>query len=192
MTEGEKRQKKKLRRTETIGFRLEPKLRFVAELAARKQRRSLSSFIEWAVEEAVKKVVLKEYESSNFNQSDIEETAYDAINLVWDVDEADRFAKLAFNYPFLLDHEEEVLWKLIRLQGWFWKGWKDKNDQWIWKTEEKYLVFHRLRESWDILKKVAKGELSEDHLPDSPRNRKSESNIEIEPESDSPDDDIPF
>jgi hypothetical protein len=190
MTDGEKRQKKKLRRTETIGFRLEPKLRFAAELAARKQRRSLSSFIEWAVEEAVKKVALKTYESSNFNEPDRDETAYDAINLAWDVDEADRFAKLAFNYPFLLDHEEEVLWKLVRLRGWFWKGRYDDNDEWLWKTDERSLVFDRLREHWDILKMVAKGELTENSLPELSRKGNSESNNE--PESDSSDDDIPF
>ena len=58
MAKGEKRIRKKNIRTKTIGFRLEPKLRFAAELAARKQRRSLSNFIEWAVEEAVKNVTL--------------------------------------------------------------------------------------------------------------------------------------
>ena len=122
MTEGEKRLKKKLRRTETIGFRLEPKLRFAAELAARKQRRSLSSFIEWAVEEATKKVILKTYESSNYNAPDIEESANDFLKTIWDVDEADRFAKLALYLPELLTHDDEVLWKLICENGYLWKG----------------------------------------------------------------------
>lgn len=190
MTKGEKKTRKKNRRTETIGFRLEPKLRFAAELAARKQRRSLSSFIEWAVEDAVKRIVLESHESSNYNEPPFEETAYDAINSIWDVDEADRFAKLAFKYPVLLDHEEEVLWKLIRLQGWFWRGNYNDNKEWIWKVKENSLVFNRLRENWDILNKVAKGELTEDQLPDSPSKKKSTSHIEQTDEP--PEDDIPI
>jgi hypothetical protein len=31
---------------------------------------------------------------------------------LWDVDEAERFAKLALGYPHLLTHEEQVRWKL--------------------------------------------------------------------------------
>ncbi len=58
MAKGENRIREKNIRTETIGFRLEPKLQFAAELAARKQKRSLSNFIERAVEEAVKNVTL--------------------------------------------------------------------------------------------------------------------------------------
>ena len=38
----------KLNRTETVTIRLDPKLRYLTELAARKQRRTVSSFIEWA------------------------------------------------------------------------------------------------------------------------------------------------
>ena len=41
----------KLSRSEIIQVRLDPKLRFTAELAARKHRRTLSSFVEWAVSE---------------------------------------------------------------------------------------------------------------------------------------------
>ena len=37
-------------KSEVVSIRLHPEVRFLAELAARKQRRSLSSFIEWAVQ----------------------------------------------------------------------------------------------------------------------------------------------
>jgi len=186
MTEGEKRQKKKLRRTETIGFRLEPKLRFAAELAARKQRRSLSSFIEWAVEEAIKKVVLKTYES--YNHPDREETAYDAINLAWDVDEADRFAKLALYLPELLTHDEEILWKLICENGYLWKGsfWENRArgvSEWTWEVRPKGMIYDRLRDNWEIFKKVANEELPKDQLPGWEKER---------PLEEEEDDDIPF
>ena len=43
-------------RTEVFGMRLEPKLKYLAEIAARKQRRSLANFVEWAIEMALENV----------------------------------------------------------------------------------------------------------------------------------------
>jgi hypothetical protein len=45
--------------------RLDPKLRYLAELAARKQRRTVSSFIEWTIEEALKNIYLHDYEGDD-------------------------------------------------------------------------------------------------------------------------------
>lgn len=45
----------KLSRSEVVSIRLDPRLRFGAEMAAAKCRRTLSSFTEWAIEEALKK-----------------------------------------------------------------------------------------------------------------------------------------
>ena len=171
MTEGEKRLKKKLRRTETIGFRLEPKLRFAAELAARKQRRSLSSFIEWAVEETIRNVHLNG-----------PETAYNAMENAWDVDEADRFAKLGLLYPFLLTHDEEVLWKLICENGLIWKG-RYVLGTWTWKICADSLIFKRLRENWETFQQVANGDLGKDQLPTWIEKKEAEEDEE---------DDIPF
>lgn len=44
----------KLNRTETVTARLDPKLNYLCELASRAQRRTKSSFIEWAIQEALK------------------------------------------------------------------------------------------------------------------------------------------
>lgn len=44
----------KVRRSETVTVRLDPRMNYLAELAARSQRRTKSSFIEWAVQEAIK------------------------------------------------------------------------------------------------------------------------------------------
>jgi len=148
----------KLSRSEVVTVRLDPKLRFAAELAARKHRRTLSSFIEWAVEETVKKVLLVSREDIG------PEYAFDAIENVWDVDEADRFAKLALSYPALLTHDEEVLWKLICENDWLWRG-TYINRKWSWKINLQSLIFDRLRQSWEKLNAVAKGELSPDNLP---------------------------
>ncbi len=173
----------KLSRSETVSVRLDPKLRFAAELAARKHRRTLSSFIEWAVEEATQRVPL----SIPDHQGETD-YAYDAIEKVWDVDEADRFAKFALEFPFLLTHEEEVLWKLICENGYVWKGRFIDNEirgvsEWRWKTKIESLIFKRLRENWEVFNSVAKGDSPESDLPGAELERP------IEPLEDS---DIPF
>src|SRR2546429_4626748 len=97
----------KLNRSETVTIRLDPKLRYLTELAARKQRRTVSSFIEWAIESALGRIVLREDATG-------EVTLGRQSEALWDIDEPDRFAKLAENYPELLTHDEQVLWKLIK------------------------------------------------------------------------------
>jgi hypothetical protein len=80
----------------------------MAELAARKQRRTLSSFIEWAIEEALQRLPI---EDPPHGSSDAPITFTDAKATLWDVEEADRFAQLALNYPGLLTYGEQKLWK---------------------------------------------------------------------------------
>src|ERR1700730_13854709 len=98
----------KLSRSETVTVRLDPKLRYLAELAARKQRRTLSSFIEWAIEENLKSIHFHGAED------ELSASAASVAAELWDVDEPDRFAKLALHYPDMLTYEEQILWKLIR------------------------------------------------------------------------------
>jgi len=152
----------KLSRSETVTVRLDPKLRYLAELAALKQRRTVSSFIEWAIEDSLGRVYLQEGGYGN----DPGTSVADAAAKLWDVDDADRFAKLALSYPDLLSHEEQKRWKLIRENGYLWKGNSNKNNgKWTWRVEEDSLCFDRLRERWDDFCAVARGEASRDTLP---------------------------
>ena len=100
----------KLSRSEITTVRLDPKLRYLAELAARKQRRTLSSYIEWAVENSLRDVRL--YEGTGYNGDD-PITVGDEAAALWDVDESERFIKLAIAYPTLLTHEEQERWKML-------------------------------------------------------------------------------
>lgn len=188
MSEQEKRKGGggKLSRSETVTVRLDPKLRYLAELAARKQRRTVSSFIEWAVEESLNRVYL----DNNTSLADVTEN-------LWDVDEPDRFAKLALSYEYMLTHEEQVLWKIICETGCFWKGKYDNNGDWQWSVNRQSLVFDRLRTCWDDLKKVASGEATCDILPKISKRASGEAGRDILSKSskcppDSFDDDIPF
>lgn len=89
----------KLNRSETVTVRLDPKLRYLAELAARRQRRTVSSFIECAVATAITTVSIN-------NMS----TVADLSTKLWDVDEDARFVKLATQFPELLNYDEQIKW----------------------------------------------------------------------------------
>jgi hypothetical protein len=101
-TKGAKSGGGKLSRTETVTVRLDPRLRYLAEIAARAQRRTLSSFIEWSVEQALNTQTL---------DGDGSQTVAEEAKDLWDIDALDRFAKLASRHPHLLTHEEQVKWK---------------------------------------------------------------------------------
>ena len=142
----------RLARTETVTVRLDPKTRYLAELAARKQRRTLSSFIEWAIEENLRSIGLsEEYGEENYPSRSLASEA----TVLWDVDEADRFAKLALRYPHMLTHDEQVLWKLIRENGYLWRGHHDeKTGEWIWPVSASSLVIENLRRYWEAFNSV--------------------------------------
>jgi len=144
----------KLSRSETVTVRLDPKQRYLAELAARKQRRTLSSFIEWAIEESLRTV-----------HFDNDKSIADESRRLWDVDEPDRFAMLALSYDQLLTHEEQVLWKLICSNGFLWRGGYDLQGEWGWEIKGRSLMFDRLRDNWHVFVQVAKGEIEKEALP---------------------------
>ena len=158
----------KLSRSEVVTVRLDPQMRYLADLAGRIHRRTLSSYIEWAVKnaldrESIRPVWLKGLEVSDHTIG--AETEY-----LWDVDNADRFAKLALRYPYLLTHDEQILWKLIRENGLLWKGRHDKGTgEWTWRIEDDSLIFERLREYWTKFNAVAGGEADRSSLPKWPR-----------------------
>jgi len=148
----------RLNRSETVTIRVDPKLRHLIELGARKLRRTVSSYAEWALEESLKAVDLERTDRHG-----------DAVTLysldLWDVDEADRFAKVAFTLPELLIHEEQVMWKLVRRNGYFWKLKGSPEDGWTWDEYKGALRFDALREQWENLQAIARGERDEGSLP---------------------------
>jgi hypothetical protein len=180
----------KLSRSETVTVRLDPKLRYLAELAARKQRRTLSSYIEWAIEDSLKSVLL--HQGTGY-QGDYDVSIAGEMGHLWDVDDADRFAKLALRYPDLLTHEEQVRWKLIRENGLLWRGsYAGRRKEWTWNIDEDSFIYPSLREHWTIFCAVADGSDGQDALPTW---QKTESTFRPPPATtsfDDIDDDIPF
>jgi hypothetical protein len=156
----------KLSRSETVTVRFDPKLRYLAEIAARKHRRTLSSFIEWAVEYSLSQVEISHEEGDS--PDDYRRAIYikDAADSLWDVDEADRFTKLACQFPDLMIHEEQVLWKLICENGFLWKGRFGSQGEWAWETGPYATpIKSRLRDHFDTFKSVAAVELPRSALP---------------------------
>jgi uncharacterized protein (DUF1778 family) len=151
----------KLQRTETVTLRLDPRLRYLTELAARRQRRTVSSFIEWAIEHALSDVILGE-DARGLVNVDL------AAFLLWDPHEADRFAKLALYYPELLTYDEEVLWKLIWECEVLWHDDFEARRGLPPKEKDARLLYLELRTHWEVLKKVAAGEADTNLLPRRP------------------------
>lgn len=139
----------KLARSETVTVRLDPKLRYLAELAARKQRRTLSSFIEWAIERCLKDVDIqdaKKGERSNLSA---------LADTLWDVGELERFLKLALKAPELLNYKEERIWKFI--------------DEWsaLWdvdKNKRRYFRIGLLSSLWSDFEQYGDDEITDKDL----------------------------
>lgn len=139
----------KTTRSETVTVRLDPELRYLAEIASRIQRRTLSSYIEWAILASLNQVPIEDSPHQVPTVADLGRT-------LWDVDEADRFAKLGINAPHLLNFDEQKLWKLIRENGYLWRGKHyPSTGKWKWEVTESSLIYLRLREHWDAFKSVA-------------------------------------
>jgi hypothetical protein len=165
-------------RTEVFAMRLDPKLKYLAEIAARKQRRSLANFMEWAIELGLKQTDLKDNDSYSLS-------VWDKSNKLWDIDEPDRLANLAFEEPDLMTYDEQILWKLICETGHLWKGRHDSDGDWQWNIQESGLVRERLREYWDKFKLVANGDAEKSILPTSSKKTSTASGFDDF-------DDIPF
>jgi hypothetical protein len=151
------------KRSEIVTVRFDPKLKYLSELAARKQRRPLSSYIEWAVERSLAEVQLKE----DWNGEKITVNDAERIHQLWDLDEPDRIIRLALYFPDLLTHDEQIVWKLVRENGNIWKGrFSGSPDlEWRWEVKPETIIWQRLREYWPDFKAVAQGTQSASTLP---------------------------
>ena len=104
-------------RSTTLTFRLDPRLRYLAELAARTQRRKLSNFVERAIEKSLDEVLVTDEREPNIGhdvtidpiarprQPKGESLAKWADRL-WDDDEVQRFFNLAYQLPHLLSEQQ--------------------------------------------------------------------------------------
>jgi hypothetical protein len=151
----------KLVRSEVATIRFDPETRYLAELAARKQRRTFSSFVEWAVMEALGGFECGE--GLTFKQAAPE---------LWDVSEPDRVVRLGLKYPYLLNYEEQVWWKIVQICRCFWTGYLDRNgEEYVINNRLDRVVWQNVRAYWDLVKNVATGNTMMNTLSSKPLGR---------------------
>lgn len=148
MTTERKKGAKGVPRTELVAVRFDPEAKYMMELAAKVQRRSTANYVEWAVEESFKTVVVYEDEESG------KKTVADLRRELWDPIESDRFCILASWFPNLIDHDEMLVWKLIQA---VWSTVLPAQDT-FGPTKGFHIGLERLefvRKHWEFLKHAA-------------------------------------
>jgi len=131
-------------RSETLAIRLDPKTRYMLELAARIQRRTLSSVVEWMINNSLKDIPIDEKQSLAKAEADL-----------WDIYDPDRLVLLALKYPNLLSFDEQKIWKFIREYGYFWRGkfvGSSKDREFVWKINSQSVLIERIRDCWESIK----------------------------------------
>jgi len=103
-------------RSETVTVRLDPKLHYLATIAARESpARGLSGFIEWAVRRTLSDASAMVANGEPMPGTWPTPTPRLWGESLWDVDEADRFYHLATAMNGLLTIPEQRLWKLFNM-----------------------------------------------------------------------------
>lgn len=148
-------------RSEVITIRIDPKLKFAADLVARKQLRSLSNFVELAIEQAVRSAqIISDPEHEHFV------TAYEVLHEIWAAEEMDRFINMALDYPQLLTFEEERIWSVMKDNPLFWKDGRRMSDAYVSRNDlAEQILRKKVREHWETLRRIGTGEVATDALP---------------------------
>lgn len=153
-----------LNRSETVTVRLDPKLNYLCELAARSQRRTKSSMVEAALFDYLTLLPI-DIRVLGENRRSIASLA----EQLWDVSESERFRRLAVIAPHLMDYEDQKIWSLLTKNPYFWVGHWERlgTDQamFIADLRPESLLDFRLEENWDLIKAVAAGRRAPNDLP---------------------------
>lgn len=141
----------KLNRCAPISVRFDPKTKHAADMAARYQRRTLSSYIEWAVEFALTNSDTRDLSGQPIKLWEVAEKTFD-------VEDSEKLIKMALYAPNLLNYDEMQIWKVIETHSYFWRShetYKNRISGYI----DKDLNLDRIREQWNnILKLVENGQ----------------------------------
>lgn len=97
----------KLTRTEVVPVRFDPKLKWAIELLAARERRTLSSMVEWAMERAVREMPV------TVNADGQPVTAWQVADKCWWPAFVWRVYYLGKHYPELLDHAGRQIYSLM-------------------------------------------------------------------------------
>ena len=136
-------------KSEVVSIRLSPRLKYLADLAARSEERTISNYVEWVVRESLKtRVIVIHGRHVPLEEADREFA-------LWDVDPAEKLAKLALLSPELLSPDEQMIWRLIRDTRWLWSDEKNPAQLWNWLDGSGALDIRATSINWSRLRAVA-------------------------------------
>mgnify|MGYP006269868053 CR=1 FL=1 len=141
-------------RSETVSLRLDPRLKYLCEIASRLENRSLSAFAAAALESRLLQSVVEVGPTSG-RLLDLDKDL-----TLWDPDEATRIAKLAFHVPTALLFAEKEVWKRVRASKAFWRPPSPTTPAWAIDPELGALRLDMFRSHLPKLY-----QLVEDHAP---------------------------
>ncbi|MDW0360803.1 hypothetical protein Q8G38_15935 [Halomonas venusta] len=110
----EKKPKPRASSSVNVSLRLDPKTKYLIDLLAREQKRTITGVVEWALERAAENErfdLSRGYDGPSFR---------DMIDELWSTDEAMRLIALALNKASLLDYEEMRIWETIKASPDLW------------------------------------------------------------------------
>jgi hypothetical protein len=143
--------------TGTLSIRFTPKLRYQIEIAGRLERRNLSNFIE----DCIHRILQQQPWPEHGEQPSVGEFIE---NYLWSVQASDRLVKLGIHAPNLLEYEEQRIWALITELPGLWETEMNRFGLPSKPYHESKFNFLKLRDNWDKIVKVAKGELKKEVL----------------------------
>lgn len=130
--------------TESISARLDPKTRYLLELACRADRRSISNTIEIAIHNLIQNIELQERIEK---KGDSAKTLSDMADILWEGNSLERLCKLGIFYPYLLSAQEKDIWDEIVRNGLVpdshYKANVSREKVWI-EMRDTYMVFIEL------------------------------------------------
>lgn len=116
--------KPKPTRSETLGLRLDPRMKYALELLSRAQHRSISGTVEWCVERALQ----SETFTSELADPDFPLPFDQLTDRIWDVDPYQRLIDLCCYVPKLATFEELQQYRILEMTPACWFDPKKRKD----------------------------------------------------------------
>jgi hypothetical protein len=89
--------------------------------------------------------------------------------MLWDVDEVNRFQRLAHHAPHLMTFEEQQIWSTLLKTAHYWIGeWTPLDEiqlHYVFAPLPENLWLDRVRDDWELIKNVAAGRTDGKKLP---------------------------
>ncbi|MFT6553000.1 hypothetical protein [Alloalcanivorax venustensis] len=127
--------------TINISMRIDPKTKYLIDLLARDQKRTLTGVVEWAIEVAAARERFHNTDNNYDGPSFL-----DMLDALWSTDEAIRLVALAIHKPSLLDYHELRIWETLKASPSF---WNIKNPHTTSNLQMDHLNLGMLQCNWD-------------------------------------------